>query len=194
MSNAECCFPSDCVNSYGAEYTCNPDNWKCEQTRPCNSQLDCDQTFGEGICQNNQINKWVCDLTKKWGSYSGTCIHSEKQVAECPSDCNSKQYYNEEQGKCLSRTGIIDEENINNSVSGSSYSQKQSSSTGTTILVIFLILIVGSIGFFVYMKNKKNKFRKGVKKEIIKIGKHCTKCGALVRQNSKFCPKCGKRL
>lgn len=96
LSNLECCFPSDCINTYGAEYTCNPENWKCEKTKPCNSHLDCESVFGEGVCKNNQINQWICDLTKKWGDYSGTCVHSLKEVSDCPSDCNNKEYYNEE--------------------------------------------------------------------------------------------------
>ena len=192
ISNAECCFPSDCV-SKGAEYTCNPDNWKCEQTKPCNSQLDCDQTFGEGVCQNDKINQWVCDLTKKWGDYAGTCVHSEKQVTECPSNCNSNQYYNEEQGKCLTRAGLT-EKNINSSANGSSPSYTTSqSSTGTVILIIFLIIVGGSIGFFVYVKRKKKGHHKE-EKEIKHLGKHCTKCGHPLKAGSKFCTKCGKKL
>ncbi len=193
LPNIECCFPSDCVNSFGAEYTCNPDNWKCEKTKPCNSQLDCDSVFGEGICQDNQINQWVCDLNKKWGDYAGTCIHSSKQVSECPSDCNKKEYYNEEQGKCLPRIGLEIESENSSSITGGAIGASKGSSTGTTILVIFLILIGGSIAYFVYVKNKKGKLKDKVKKEIDEKGKHCKKCGSLLRPNSVFCTKCGKR-
>ncbi len=107
LSNVECCFPSDC--SYkGTKYTCNPDNWKCEETKPCNSQLECDQTFGEGICQNSQITKWTCDTNKKWGSYAGTCTASQRNVQQCPSDCTSEEYYDEAEGKCKPRVVILD--------------------------------------------------------------------------------------
>jgi len=69
----------------------------------------------------------------------------------------------------------------------------KSSSTGTIILVIFLILIGGSIAYFIYTKNKKKELKKKVKKEIKTKAKHCTKCGSLLRPNSKFCTKSGKR-
>lgn len=199
LSNVECCFPSDCINSFGAEYTCNPDNWKCEKTKPCNSQIECDQTFGEGVCQDGQINQWICDLTEKWGDYSGTCIHSSKQVTDCPSNCNSKQYYNEEQGKCLTRTGIVEEKKNNSALNlPSSSLQTKSSSIGIIILVIFLIIIGSSIGFFIYTKNKKNKSHKESKEEKSKetkaSEKHCTKCGHSLKKESKFCNKCGYKL
>lgn len=200
LSNVECCFPSDCVNQFGAQYTCNPDIWKCEQTKPCNSQLDCDQTFGEGVCQNNQINQWVCDLTKKWGDYQGTCVHSSKQITNCPSDCNNKEYYNEEQGKCLTRTGLIEENKNNSEIPGQTLSTTSNSSpTGTIILIIILLIIGGSIGFFIYVKNKKNKSHHKENKEEekskeIKSGKHCTKCGHPLNKGSLFCTKCGHKL
>lgn len=110
LQNIECCFPSDCTNNpnYGAAYTCNPDNWKCEKTKPCNSQLDCDQTFGTGVCQNKQLNQWTCDTTKKWGTYAGTCINSIKNVIECPSDCTTDEFYNGLEGKCQSRVVLMD--------------------------------------------------------------------------------------
>lgn len=194
LSNAECCFPSDCIGSYGAEYTCNPDNWKCEKTKPCNSQLDCDSVFGEGVCQNNKINQWVCDLTKKWGSYSGTCVHSSKEVSDCLSDCNSKEYYNEKEGKCLPRTQIQSQEVEQDEEGGqTSASISKGSSTGMIILIIFLILIGGSIGFFVYVKNKKAKSKSSKKLEETANKAKCKKCGHDLKLNSKFCTKCGEK-
>lgn len=198
LSNIECCFPSDCINIFGAEYTCNPDTWKCEETKPCNSQLECDSVFGEGVCQNNQINKWVCDLTKKWGDYAGTCIHSSKQVSECPSDCSSKEYYNEEEGKCLLRAGLKSEE-INDSsegITGAATSEmKSGSSTGTIILIVFLVLIGGSVAYYIYSKKSKKELSRKVKQEVeIRNKKYCKKCGGPLKPKSKFCSKCGKKV
>lgn len=194
ISNTECCFPSDCIDNFGAEYTCNPENWKCEKTKPCNSQLECDSVFGEGVCQNGQINKWVCDLTKKWGDYVGTCVHSSKQVSECPSDCKSKEYYNEGQGKCLPRKGLTSENLEDTGMTGAITGVSEKSSTGIIILIIFLTLIGSSIGFFFYTKNKKTKLKKEVKKELKTKGKHCTKCGSILNPKDKFCIKCGRRV
>jgi len=206
LSNIECCFPSDCNNEFGAEYTCNPENWKCEKTKPCNSQIDCESTFGEGVCQSGQINKWICDLNKKWGDYSGTCVHSSKLVSDCPGDCSNNEYYNEEQGKCLTRAGLISK-NINDSSEEFTSSSKgfdDSSSAGVIILVIFLILIGGSVIFFFYVKGKK-KVKHKSKSKSMKIeeektikkqmgtGKYCTKCGYLMRKKSVFCTMCGKK-
>jgi len=123
LSNVECCFPQDC--SYkGPKYTCNPENWKCEETKPCNSQLECDQTFGEGICQSNQITKWTCDTSKKWGNYIGTCISAQKNVQQCPSDCTTEEYYDEVEGKCKSRVVILDCPPGKCCVSGGNYKEK----------------------------------------------------------------------
>ena len=207
LSNVECCFSSDCIDNFGAEYTCNPDNWKCEKTKPCNSQLECESTFGEGVCQNGEINKWICDLTKNWGNYSGTCIHSSKIVSDCPIDCSNKEYYNEEQGKCLPRAGLVSEEiDTQNaeSLSASSANQDNSSSTGMTILIVFLVLIGGSIAFFFYAKNKGKVKHSPISKpkkieedrpfkKQMSAGKQCTKCGYLMGKKSIFCTMCGKK-
>jgi len=108
-SNIECCEDVDCLGlGFGAKYVCNPDSWKCEQTKPCNSQLDCESTFGEGVCENKEINKWNCDTSKEWGDYAGTCVNSIKSVSQCPSDCSNNEYYNEEEGRCKSLNKILD--------------------------------------------------------------------------------------
>ncbi len=124
IPNAECCVPSDCIDKYSAQYTCNPENWKCEKTKPCNSQIECDQTFGEGICQNKQISKWACDTNKKWGSYAGTCINSVRNVEQCSSDCTTEEYYNEEEGKCKPRNVLLNCPTGKCCVGGGSYKEK----------------------------------------------------------------------
>ncbi len=107
LQNIECCFPADC-SWKGTKYTCNPDTWKCEETRWCDSQLECDQVFGSGVCQNKQITSWVCNTNKKWGTHAGTCEKSIRTVQQCPSDCTASEYYNEEEGICKSRVTILD--------------------------------------------------------------------------------------
>lgn len=82
------------------------------------------------------------------------------------------------------------QENINSS----NFSRNFSSSTGIIILVIFFILIGGSIAYFIYDKNKKTQLKSNVKKEIETKGKHCTKCRSLLRGRSKFCTRCGKKV
>ncbi|GAF79117.1 unnamed protein product, partial [marine sediment metagenome] len=125
LSNVECCEDVDCLSlGFGAKYVCNPDNWKCEKTKPCNSQLDCESTFGEGICENHKMNKWVCDINKKWGDYAGTCINSIREVSQCPSDCSSKEYYNEEEGICKSLKKILNCPSGKCCISGGSYKEK----------------------------------------------------------------------
>jgi ribosomal protein L32 len=106
-SNIECCFPSDC-SPKGAQYTCNPDTWACEQTRWCDSQLDCDQVFGAGVCQDKQITSWSCDTSQKWGDHLGTCVKTTKTVQQCSSDCTSDEYYNEQEGICKPLKVLVD--------------------------------------------------------------------------------------
>jgi len=111
LDNIECCVPPDCAYK-GAGYTCNPDDWKCEETKPCNSDLECQQTFSSGVCENRGTSKsmvsWGCDLSKRWGNYSGTCTKSERTVQQCPTDCTSSEYYNEKEGICKSTIVLID--------------------------------------------------------------------------------------
>ena len=108
LSNIQCCFPSDCLAlDPSGKLTCNPDTWKCEETKPCNSNLDCEQTFSSGICQNKQSTSWSCDTTKKWGSYAGTCVKTTKTVQQCPSDCTANEYYNDQQGKCVPKVTLV---------------------------------------------------------------------------------------
>lgn len=106
-SNVECCFPSDC-SWKGVQYTCDPGTWSCEETRWCDSQLDCDQVFGEGVCQNKEMTSWVCDTTKPWGDHKGTCIRKTRSVSQCPSDCTSDEYYNQVEGVCKPRSILLD--------------------------------------------------------------------------------------
>lgn len=111
LSNVECCTPVDCTHR-GVGYTCNPDNWRCEETKPCNSDLDCQQTFASGLCGFKGTSKiivsWICDLSKRWGDYAGTCTKSERNVQQCPQDCTSEEYYNEAEGTCKPLVVLID--------------------------------------------------------------------------------------
>ncbi len=107
--NLQCCFPSDCLAlDPSGRLTCNPDTWRCEETKPCNSDIDCQQTFGYPTCLNKQITSWRCDTTKKWGSYSGTCVKQVRSVSQCPNECTANEYYNEDQGKCLPRITLLE--------------------------------------------------------------------------------------
>ncbi|RLJ02541.1 MAG: hypothetical protein DRP10_00955 [Candidatus Aenigmatarchaeota archaeon] len=106
-SGVECCFPSDC-SWKGVKYTCNPDTWSCEETRWCDSQLDCDQVFGEGVCQNKKMTSWVCDTTKPWGNHKGTCVKKIRTVTQCPTDCTGDEYYDEIEGKCKLRYTLLE--------------------------------------------------------------------------------------
>lgn len=93
---------------------------------------------------------------------------------------------------------------IENSINGSkissnvvSNSLSKSSSAGVIILIVVLVLIAGSIGLFVYNKNKKGKTPSKKKEESSKekhSGKYCTKCGAPLKEGSNFCAKCGRNL
>ena len=125
--NIECCFPVDC-SWKGPQYTCNPDTWNCEETRWCDSELDCQQVFGEGVCQNEQIISWSCIFNKKWGVHSGTCEKKTKAVIECPDACTSAEYYNEEEGICKPRIEYIDCPPGKCCVGGSSYKPRICSS------------------------------------------------------------------
>lgn len=125
--NIECCFPADC-SWKGMKYTCNPDTWSCEETRWCDSDLDCQQVFGEGICQNKQITKWACNTNKKWGTHLGTCEKIIRTVQQCSSDCTNSEYYNEEEGRCKSRVTILDCPLGKCCKSGGNYKEKSCSS------------------------------------------------------------------
>ncbi|MFQ5406188.1 MAG: hypothetical protein ACE5DI_03475 [Candidatus Micrarchaeia archaeon] len=62
LENIQCCTPTDCLGiDATGKLTCNPDTWKCEETKPCNSDLECQQTFSSGVCSNKQLIDWRCD-------------------------------------------------------------------------------------------------------------------------------------
>jgi len=125
LSNVECCEDVDCLNlGFGAKYVCNPDNWKCEETKPCNSQLDCESTFGEGVCENREIIKWVCDTNKKWGNYAGTCVNIVRKVSQCAYDCSNNEYYNEEEGLFKSLKKILNCPSGKCCIPGGNYKEK----------------------------------------------------------------------
>ncbi len=69
------------------------------------------------------------------------------------------------------------------------------SSTGTIILIIFLVLIGGSIAYYVYSQKSKKELGRKVKQEVeLRKGKFCNKCGGKLKPQSKFCSKCGKTI
>jgi len=104
IKKVECCYPSDC-SWKGQGFTCNPQTWQCEKTAPCDSDLDCQQSF-TGTCINHVEEKWYCDKSERWGDYSGKCKIIRRNVEDCPSDCTENEYYNSEQGKCLPRVQL----------------------------------------------------------------------------------------
>lgn len=81
------------------------------------------------------------------------------------------------------------EKSTTSGITGNVVSVSTGSPTGIIILIIFLVLIGSSIGFFIYVKNKKNK--KPNKKTSAKT--KCRKCGHTLRPNAKFCTKCGTK-
>ncbi|MFZ3077102.1 MAG: hypothetical protein WA139_01485 [Candidatus Aenigmatarchaeota archaeon] len=108
LSNIQCCFASDCLAlDPSGRLTCDPTTWSCKETKPCNSNIDCEQTFSSGVCQNKQSTSWGCDTTQKWGNYAGTCVKSTRNVEQCSSDCTANEYYNDQQGKCLSKVVLV---------------------------------------------------------------------------------------
>ncbi len=137
LSDIQCCFPSDCIAIDPSEkLTCNPDNWKCEETKPCNSELDCQQTFGSGVCSNKQLTSWTCDATKKWGDFQGTCIKSIKTVPQCSSDCTTNQYYDESTTTCKNKVTFLECPPGNCCKEGGSYKPKECGA-GLTCCVAF---------------------------------------------------------
>ena len=97
---------------------------------------------------------------------------------------------------CATQGGSIGQSS-NNGVTGAAIGiLGKSSSIGIIILVVFLILIGGAVGFYFYRNKSKNVVSKEapVQREVLSSGKHCTKCGNSLNANSRFCTKCGERL
>ena len=118
--------------------------------------------------------------------------------------CNLKAYATREPSKSdecsfnvevIPLTSVSADELNNSEISGrtSSSTSKGSSSIGLIILIIFLILIGGSIGFFIYVKNKKVKSKSPTKSQEVTHKAECKKCGHSLKSNSKFCIKCGEK-
>lgn len=235
--NVECCYNEDCKWK-GDNYICDPTTFTCSKNRPCNSDVEC-QVIGQTTCLNNIETSWVCDLTKPWDPYIGTCEKQTKNVLCCSdNDCGSDEYCNKElgcastytlencpSGKCCfsggnykektcesdlqcctmggSFVGIcaedcsqISEENLEAGITGAATSEmKSGSSTGTIILIVFLVLIGGSVAYYIYSKKSKKELSRKVKQEVeIRNKKYCKKCGGPLKPKSKFCSKYGKKV
>lgn len=168
--NVLCCSEKDCgVDEY------------------CNKELGCQSTYTLENCPRGK-----CCVSG--GSYK------EK---ECNNDLECCTLSVSFVGICAEDCSKINQESLKTTASQSDSQQSSlsKSSTGTIILVIFLILIGGSIAYFIYVKKKKGKnkpsdkkIEKPKEKKGTEKGKHCTKCGNLLKSGSKFCTKCGKKV
>jgi len=90
-------------------------------------------------------------------------------------------------------------EDINNSqggITGGAISEsKEKSSTGTIILIVFLVLIGGSIAYYIYSQKSKKELGRKVKQKVeLRKGKFCKKCGSKLKPQGKFCSKCGRKV
>ncbi len=210
------------------DYDCSSISSSCESTNGKYNLISsiCDKNklddYGKGKCVSTKEEVKCCNGNDGGVNSCGSeqyCDYEEgcKGVfRDCPSNscCLSGGDYKEkicDVGQCCTSQGSfiglcaedcskLDSEDLDSlSSSGNLSPSKSGSSTGKTILIIFLILIVGSAGFFIYAKNKekKKRLKQKVKKEIqghSKKCRKCRKCGSLISPKSKFCTKCGRRV
>jgi len=187
----QCCGDTDCgTNMFCDNNPSSPTAWTCQNKVQCKKDVDCGTSVQ---CD------WTTNNLKTPSCENGQCTFKEQKVDCClDKNCDEGSFCNANH-KCEVGLGHdINAANSNASTINGNLSPSLSgnSSTGTTILVIFLIIIGGSIGFFVYVKNKKNKsshkeIKEEKSKEIKSSEKHCTKCGHPLKKGSKFCTKCG---
>lgn len=157
--------------------------------------LDC-----SGVSSTLNKNKVSLD-SESSEEITATLTASTEEAKEV--SCNLKAYATREPSKSdecsfnveiIPLTSVSADELNNSEISGqTSASTSKGSSTGMIILIIFLILIGGSIGFFVYVKNKKAKSKSSKKSEETTNKAKCKKCGHDLKLNSKFCTKCGEK-
>ncbi len=178
----QCCGDTDCGSGMFCDittFTCK-EEVQCEKDVDCGVSIQCDWTI-------NTLKKPICK--------NGKCSYDEKNV-ECCNDKNCEEGgFCDEEYRCressfktqdISQTGITG--------AATAGAKGKSSSTGTIILIVFLVLIGGSIAYYFYTNKKKTTPKKGVKKELETKGKHCTKCGSLLKSRGKFCSKCGREV
>jgi len=190
----ECCSSDDCQGA--GEFFCE---WQSDTTSKCVLKAVCEKDKDCGTSDK-------CDSVKKEiiapVCTNGQCEEKTLEEVECcrSSDCQDSEYCNSDY-ICTAipqNINIEDLDSIENTGKTSSSLSKGSSSTGIIILIVFLILIGGSIGYFFYVKSKKKvklkpKEKKEEPKEVPK-GKFCPKCGGVLREKSRFCTKCGVKV
>jgi len=203
----ECCSSDECKLKYSDQEIFCTDDFKCGYQKSCLSDYDCSGVSSNCESKNGKyyLVSSSCDKGKLDSYGKGKCINDKREVKCCsgndggPNNCGSGSFCDYEDG-CKDVTYKSSQGEIKTGVQGEKIgSQKTSgitgavidggSSTGMIILVIFLILIGGSIGFYFYRKNKKSLPKTDTTN---KETKKCSKCGNKVYGN--FCTKCGKKI
>lgn len=213
----KCGYTKSCISDYdcsGTGSSCESSNGKYNLIKStCDkSKLD---DYGKGKCVSTKEEVKCCNgqdggiNTCGLGQYCDYNEGCKGVFRDCPfnSCCLTGGDYKEKScrdGQCCTAPGSFvgicsaDCSTLNNSnlqnVGFSGQTSQTYSSTGRTILIIFLVLIGGSIGFFIYTKNKGKELKHKVKKDIEESSKKCRKCGSSISPKSKFCTKCGRRV
>jgi len=166
-----------CTKSTRNVFCCSDND--CSKDEYCNKELGCKLIYTLEKCPSKRCCVAGGNYEEKsCGDNLSCCIVGGSVVGICAEDCSQ-----------------ISEEDLEGGITGGVISEsKGKSSTGIIILIVFLVLIGGSIAYYFYTNKKKTTPKKGVKKELETKGKHCTKCGSLLKSRGKFCSKCGRKV
>lgn len=193
---------TSCINNQKTTWTC--DTSSGEVNMP-------DGTTYKGWCKKETKSTQCCSSSCQEGYH---CVEdkgceSDVRIINCPAGkcCKSGGDYREAicQGGniCCTNGGYVGDckkscEEIKESTSTKSQDASQtsgitgnvagnggSSKTGILIAIVFLILIGGSIAFYIYKRKSPSKVSSP------STTSHCTKCGSKI--SGKFCTKCGKK-
>jgi len=125
--DVECCYDGDCKWK-GENYVCDPTTFMCSESKPCNSDIEC-QVIGQTTCLDNTETLWTCDLNEVWYPKKGTCMKSTKEVLCCSDDdCGTEEYCNKEEG-CKLRYNLENCPSERCCIYGGDYKEKECGSS-----------------------------------------------------------------
>lgn len=199
----ECCSSSECKGQYSNQEVLCTDDFKCGFEKSCNSDFDCGatETCEEDNGKYYAVNSY-CDKSKLDSYEKGFCESKKEEVKCCSETCGSGEFCDYEVG-CKEVSYLGSEGQIKTGVQGENIEGDSADITGSVIgaggsskggiiLAIFVILIAGSIGYFVYTRRQASV---PVQQPVTKpAGGFCTKCGTTLGAGATFCNKCGRKV
>ena len=135
----QCCGDTDCGN----EMFCDIETFTCQEKAKCKEDSDCGVSLQ---CD------WTTNLLKTPKCENKKCIYSESNVGCCLDKNCEEGYFCNSEKECEEKT--LNSQNSSFEESTSFGTKSSASKGGKIILIIVLILVLGSVGYFIYSKNK----------------------------------------